>query len=381
MRIALDARTVYRRNRRGTGKNLIDLYRRVAALRPAWRVTGFHREASPDTNALPTPFAAERRIEMPGDRFDVWQRFRLPMAAWSDAADVLHCPANECPAFFTVPTLVTIHDLIPLDLPQGRDPASVQRFERSIRHACKHAHGIVCPSRYTAHRLVADFGANPDRITVNAWAPDSSMRRVDANEWLPVLNRYGVRTPMVIHFGSSEPRKNTARVLEAWARLDAGARKEWTLLVVGLDAPTIDTMNAFAKARGIDTSVRLHGFADERDIPTLLSAADVLAYPSLSEGFGLPVLDAWVAGAAVLTSDRTSLPEVTGDAGLSVDPSDTDAIAGALASLTRDASLRVELAQRGLRRLADYTWDATATRFIDAVERIAHARTASRRAA
>ena len=119
------------------------------------------------------------------------------------------------------------------------------------------------------------------------------------------------------------------------------------------------------------SSVRLWGFADDRDLPTLLSAAGALAYPSLSEGFGLPILEAWAAGTPVLCSNVTSLPEVAGDAALQIDPTRASAIANGLAQMLRNKRLRHELAVLGRERLAYFSWQATAERFIETIQRAA----------
>jgi glycosyltransferase involved in cell wall biosynthesis len=311
----------------------------------------------------------QRHIEMPGDRFDAWSRLRLPLAAWRDGAEVLHCPANECPSWLPIPTVVTIHDLIPLDMPAGRSAADVRRFEQSITNAIHKTNWIICPSQYTRARLVDDFGANGERITVNAWAPDSAMELVPAARAQAAAEHYDVTRPFVLHFGATAPRKNTRRVLQAWADLPAVLRQQWQLLVVGLDVPALAAMRELAERMKVTDSVRLHTFAPESHVAALLSAATILAYPSLSEGFGLPILDAWVAHTAVLTSDATSLPEVAGNAALLVEPTDAGAIRDGLRRLMLDEPLRGRLIASGLARLPQYTWSNTVSRFANVLQR------------
>ncbi len=369
MRIGLDARTIYQSFRRGTGKNLIDLYRHLAAVRPQWRVLAYHRLPGAVPPLLPSPFVEPRMIEMLGDRFDAWSRWRLPVAARSDQVDVLHCPANTCPYWMPVETIVTVHDLIPLDMPEDRPAAQVRRFEQSIHAACHRAAWIVCPSDYTRNRLINDFDADPERVTVNHWAADSSITPVRREQYRPVLKKYGVAGRFVLHFGSDMPRKNTRRLIEAWAMLRPEVRKEYQLLIVGLEGPALHEMAQQVDRFGL-VSVRLHGFADEADLPALLSASTLLAYPSLSEGFGLPILDAWGAGTAVLTSHVTSLPEVAGDAALLIDPADVCSIARGLSRLLCDARLRGELNAKAQHRLKQFSWEKTSQRFAWVLEQV-----------
>jgi glycosyltransferase involved in cell wall biosynthesis len=389
MRIALDARTIYQPARRGIGKTLVELYRHVAALRPDWSVLALHRGgapagAEPGAPGLP-PNIHPHRIEMLGDRADAWLRLRLPLAAWRGGADLLHCPANRCPSWLPLPTVVTIHDLIPLDQPDAYDPALVRRFERSVAVACRRAAWVLCPSAYTRDQLVARYGANAQRITVNPWAPLSSLGRPPTEAPAALLARYGVTQPFVLHFGSTEPRKNSHRLIEAWAATERTARRGWQLLIVGLNGlnPGTSACAALATAAqrlGVGDSVLLRGFAPESDLPGLLAAAGVLAYPSLAEGFGLPILDAWASDLPVLTGNRTSLPEVAGDAALLVDPLDPCAMARGLAHLMQDAQLREDLVARGRVRRQTYSWPATAARFIDTLETVAAAGTRRRAA-
>lgn len=372
MRIGLDARTIYWPTRRGTGKNLIDLYGYVAQMQPTWEIRAYHRLAQPLNEViLPQANIIDHFMDMPGDRYHCWERIRLPWQAWKDNVDVLHCPANTCPSVFPVPTMVTIHDLIPLDMPAGRKPEVVEHFRRSILRACKRASWIITPSLYTRNRLVTEFGANPNRITVNAWAADSNMRYIPESQCQETLLRYAIDRPYVIHFGASAPRKNTRRVIESWAMVNHHARRNWQLVIVGLDEKTMLKARKQIDNLGITSHVNLNGFVPEEDIAPLLSGAEILAFPSLSEGFGLPILDAFTANTAVLTSDVTSLPEVAGDAALLVNPEDSVSIANGLARMMKDRCYRRELINAGHNRLLHYTWQATTERYLQAVQQAA----------
>ncbi len=384
MRIALDARTVYRPQRRGTGKNLIDLYAHLAEARPGWRVTAYHRARplTPDlAGLLPRRVATPKRIEMMGDRYDAWGRLRLPMAARRDRVDVLHCPANMCPAWMPVPTVVTIHDLIPLQPNSGVPDGFKRRFESSVRTACRKAAVIITPSQFTRQQLLDGYKADAHRVVVNPWAADSRMRPVTPRAAEATLLKYGVRRPFVLHMGAADPRKNTRRLLHAWSISDIGRSGCCHLLVIGLDGPTARSLQQTVEQFGIAGTVRLCGFADEDDMAALFSIAELIAYPSLAEGFGLPILDAWSAKTPILVSDTTSLPEVAGDAAAIVDPTDACGIARTMTRILRDKHTRMELVQRGLKRLEQYTWRSTAQRFAGVLESAVGGHTLSRAAA
>ncbi len=374
MRIALDARTLFADQLRGIGKTLGTLYRHLLRVRPDWQVIAYHRQRQPTAPALDHPNVRPRFIEMPGDRLGAWERFRLPLAAWRDGADVLHCPANTCPSWLPTDTIATIHDLIPLDMAEHRDPADVAQFERGVRHACRQAGIIMCPSSFTRSQLAERFNVSASRMRVIPWGPTESMRYVGPDAWTNMLERYDVRSPFALHFGATAERKNTARVLRAWAKRATRGEHGWQLVVVGLPEPFRQQMRDLAVSLGIERSVSLHGYVSEAELPTLLSAADMLLFPSLAEGFGVPLLEAWATRTPVLTSSAASLPEIASEAALFVDPHDTDSIAHGVDRLIAQPQLRHDLIIRGLRRLNDFSWQATVDSFASTLESIVASR-------
>ncbi len=363
MRVAVDARHIYRRNRRGTGKNLIDLYRRIAAMQATWQFVLFHQLDGSDDPFCGLQRVANVQIDIRGDRLNLWEQVRLPLAAKAARADVLHCPANTSPRWPLVPTVVTIHDLIPLQL--GLATSASRKWGRNVAAAARRACRVIAPSEYTKRQIVAAFGVQGDKITVNHWAADEACREViDSAELNRVRAKYGLSRdrPYVLGFGSSDPRKNSERVVTAWAAIPRRLRRDYALLIVGVEGCTLGTLRARVNSLELAGTCHVCGFAPEEDLPALMSGATVLCYPSLSEGFGLPVLDAFACNTAVLTSNTTSLPEVAGDAAVLVDPEDCQSIAEALAELLRNERQRQELVARGRARLKKFTWQACAER-------------------
>jgi len=361
MLLSLDARTVHSTRRRGTGKNLVDLYRRLAVMRPGWRFVMFHRGQGHDDPFAGLPNVEGRKIEMPGDRWDLWERVRLPLAARATRACLLHCPANTGPRWPLVPMVLTIHDLIPLE-EEFRTPESAS-WGRRVGAGARKARRILTPSEYSKRCIVETFGIPADKIIVNPWAADAASRQVtDPAELERVRAKYGLPPdrPYVFGFGAADPRKNAERILSAWAGLGERRRREFVLLLVGIQAPAMDAFRSRARSLGLDKECLLHGFADQDDLPALLSGATALCYPSLSEGFGLPLLDAFACGTPVLTSNGTSLPEVAGEAAVLVDPRGVESIREGLERLLGDESLRRDLVRRGLDRLKRYSWEACA---------------------
>ncbi len=375
MRIVVDAREAYHPRPRGTGKNLIDLYATLASQRPDWSFLLAHEREGSIAAFRGLANLAERQVTLPipgAWRFDLWQRLRLPLLARAARADILHAPGNEGPEFPGARMVATIHDLIPLEI--APDAPETAAFLARVGRTARAARHIITPSAYSKGRIAEVLGVEPGRITVIPWAPDAKLRRVeDPCELDRVRAVYGLAPgePYAFSFGAKDPRKNTERLVEAFARVPGPLRGAFRLLVVGIQDDALAGFRAAADRLGIGDRVSLNGFAAEGDIAGLLSGASVLCFPSRSEGFGLPILDAFVCGTPVLTADRTSLPEVVGDAGVLVDPDSTEAIADGLARLLGDESLRAELASRGFARLAGYTWDRVARQAAEVFERVA----------
>lgn len=375
--IGLDARSIHAQTRRGTGKNLIDLYTNVLKLNPGWRVIGYHRDD--DSLGIDHPNYIPRRIEMPGDRVNAWFRWRLPYASMRDHVDLMHYPANLCPNWLPTPTLLTVHDLLPLNA----DNTMARQFRQSLKTAKQRRLNVITPSAYTARQLAQQHGIESDQVTVNHWAPDSGMSHItDLVEHRLLSYRYGVSRPYLLHFGAPEARKNTAKVIEAFSHISPRIRKQVQLLIVGIDNPTLlEQFRNQAESLGIeDRELIIHGFADEADLSALYSFACALVYPSLSEGFGLPIVDAFLTQLPVICSQTTSLPEVAGNAAVFVNPESTAQITQAMQLIISDEALRERLIERGTERLNIFNWKATTQRFVKAVERTTHTREVRRAA-
>lgn len=368
MRIALDARTVFAANRRGTGKNLIDLYSQVAQAKPDWEFVMLHRDEH-NTN----PFAGMNNVrqktgEIVGDRWNMWLNVRLPALAKAARVDALHCPANVSPFLNLVPMILTVHDLIPMHCPDRR---YASWWRMNVARGVQRARLVLTPSEFSRQQILNEFGDFADKVVVNQWAPDTGCRFIeDAAEIEKVREKYLVPPGkrFFLSFGARDGRKNTRRLVEAWKCLPEDLRKDCSLLIVGLNKPAMREFTVLLDELNLRKDCVLHGFAPEEDVSALLSGADALCYVSLHEGFGLPILDAFVCRTAVLSSSTTSLPEIAGDAAMLVDPENTDEICSGLQRLMTDSALRKSLAEKGLSRVKEFAWDKCVERYVNAVQ-------------
>lgn len=265
--------------------------------------------------------------------------------------------------------VVTVQDLSCLHFPQFHPRVRRMLFRLSIRRAARLADVIIVPSAATRRDLVTRFPSAEARIRVVPLAQGERFAPLRPDESVPVIGRYGLSHHGYLLFvGNIEPRKNLLALLEAYGRMRAGTRLSPRLVIVGGPGWMNRPIHKAAAASPFAADIVFPGHVPEADLPALMSGALAFVYPSLYEGFGLPLLEAMACGTPVITSNRSSLPEVAGDAALLVDPDDRSALAEAMTRITEDEALRETLRERGLRRARRYSWDETARMTVDAYE-------------
>ena len=276
--------------------------------------------------------------------------------------DILHVQYTA-PPLAPCPVVVTIHDLSFEHLPQTFKRRSWMQLRLTVRRTARRAAHVIAPSEFTRRDLIETYKLDPARVTAIPLAAAEHFRRVeDALEIERVRRLYGIRSEYVLAVGSIQPRKNIARLVRAYSglRRERGRSNLPQLVLVGKQAWLYGETLRAVEEEGVRDCVRMTGYVSEGDLPALYTGALCFAYPSYFEGFGLPPLEAMRCGTPVLVGDRTSLPEVVGDAALTADPFDTASLARALARLIDDAALRAELRARGLKRASAFDWRDTA---------------------
>jgi glycosyltransferase involved in cell wall biosynthesis len=253
--------------------------------------------------------------------------------------------------------VLTIHDLSVYDFPSGFNATYKAVYRTLYSILPRRVHRLLTVSEFTRRRITDLFGLPPERVGVVPNAPSPHFRPLDAKSVESTLGRLGVGRPYVFALGAISARKNFIRLLQAWERIQ-GRWQGHRLVIVGTAGLQ------FADGGGLgqlpERAVLLNHVPDD-DLVALYNGADVVAYPSLYEGFGLPVVEAMACGTPVLTSDTSSMPEVAGDAAFLVDPWSVDAIAAGLEALLSDKGLRNELSLRGLARAAAFSWERSAS--------------------
>lgn len=257
--------------------------------------------------------------------------------------------------------VVTIYDLSFMVHPEFHVEVNVQHCLAGTRAALERADAILAISEHTRRDLVDRLGARPERIIVTPLAHNPTYKPVtDALRLASVQRRYDLPERFVLFVGTLEPRKNLMRLVQAYATLPPSLRRHVSLVIAGGPGWLSESLRREVGERGLADRVRFIGYVRDEDMASLYSLATVFAYPSLYEGFGLPVLEAMACGVPVLTSNVSSLPEVAGGAAVLVAPTDVEAIADGLTQLLDDGALAAKLVARGLEWSTNFSWDRCA---------------------
>lgn len=299
-----------------------------------------------------------------------WEQAVLPLLLRRSGADVLHSPHHHTPLAAGLPRVVTFHDLTFLLLP-GRYPIARRFYMRGVtRASARVADAIIAPSETVRGDIMRALGLPAERViaipeaAAPQYAPVEDMEALDRTR-----RRYGLPNRYILSVGSLEPGKNRGRLILAYDSLKLGA--DCPLIIAGQPAWQYDGELDLIRQLALEQTVRFLGYVPDEDMPALYSGATMLAFPSLYEGFGLPVLEAMACGTPVITATGSAPAEIADGAALLIDPRDVEALAGALRRLLSDEPLRADLRTRGLDLAARYSWAETARKTLAVYESVA----------
>jgi len=371
MHVAIDARYVAT-TQSGVGMYTANLVQALAALDSENRYTYIIRHGQPPLRVGENFTPWTTRISFENHWVgDLWQNCYLPFKLRARQADLFHGPAVFLPLTkLGFRTVVTIHDLVAFRFPETVPVKYGLYMRLMIRLAVRSADRVIAASLQTRDDLVERLRVPAEKIAVIHEGLDQSFQPVrNPARLAEVRRRDGLRGPYILFVGNLEPRKNLVRLIEAFGRLKARHTLPHQLIVAGKRGWLYRSIFEAVERLGLRDDVIFTGYVPAEDLPALYAMADLFAFPSLYEGFGLPVLEAMACGTPVLTARTGSLPEVAGEAAWYVDPLDVEALADGMARILTDPGTRADLVDRGLLQAKRFTWAKTAAATLDIYRR------------
>ncbi len=362
----------------GISQYIISLLREFADLRAGEEtdVMVFEDEVDifvPEKSSI-TPVCFGDRIR-PTIMNILWHQFELGRRCKQREYDMLFLPAANRRVPFKVPcpTVGTVHDFSSLHVKGKYDPARMFYIKTVLPALVRRLDRVLTVSESSKRDIVEYARVPPEKVFVTPLAADRHMfaPREQEEAAARVAGKYGIKPPYVIYVSRIEhPGKNHVRLIRAFERLKESESLPHQLVLAGSDWGRADEVHRVAAECSCASDIVFTGFAPNEDIPDLYCGAHAFVFPSLYEGFGLPVLEAMTAGVATACSNLSSMPEVAGNAALQFDPYDEEQITEALRALLTDSTVRTECQERGLARSREFTWRKTAERTLELIEQL-----------
>jgi len=299
----------------------------------------------------------------------IWEQTVLPVLARRLRLDLLHSTHYSSPLARRVPSVVTFCDMTFVQRPEVHVPVKRLLFPWLMRASVARARRLIAISESTRRDMLVTYALEPERVVTVPLAAGPQWRPQPAEQVREIAARYGLEPRRyVLYVGVLEPRKNVHRLVEAFARI-AAARPGLVLALGGKRGWMADAVDAAIARAGLGERIRRLGYVANADLPPLVGGAAAFVYPSLYEGFGLPVLEAMSCGAPVITTNVSSMPEVAGDGALMVEPEDVGALASAIERVLDDRAFAADLGRRALAAASRFSWARCARETVDVYER------------
>ncbi len=358
MKIAIEARPVKWSYGTGIGNYTYSLINKLNEIDHKNEYTFLCPDNQPNSYI---PFSRDYSFySLPKD--DHREEIEIPFWLSKEQVDLFHLPQNgfRIPAQCSCKLVVTVHDLIPYFLPEMVRPSFLKRFTSEMPVIVDRSDRIITVSNTSKQDIINVFKINPNKIVVIPSAPTLSyhpLPNVETRNWL--YKNYGLKKPYILYVGGLNPRKNVAELVYAYSKIRRDLPKGQSLVILGPDGKHRSKLQILGEALNITNEELIFpGFIDTAELPYFYNGADLFVYPSLYEGFGLPPIEAMACGTPVITSNVSSLPEVVGEAALTINPYDTLSLAESILKVLSDEALRLELSKKGLRHSSKYNWNS-----------------------
>ncbi len=369
MQIAIEAR-VLSGKRLGVARYLYNLLRFFPEISDSNQFY-LYADYRPIDQSIQHPQIHYRTLK--GPRRFLWRHFLLPLEQYKKHFDLLFVPSYSVPLLKMGKTVVTIHDIIPLKHPEWSRRNERIRFATTVKRLAHKVDSIIAASEATKNDLLEFTRTDPNKIEVIYLGVDDHFKVLDKKaEFENFSKKFNLLVPFILYVGAIHPRRNIKRLLEAFRLLKLDTKTEHKLVLIGtfFQSSWKQQIQQYIQQKKLENEIIWLDYITDEELVQFYNFADVFIYPSLYEGFGLPVLEAMACGTPVVTSNSTSLSEVAGDAALLVNPFEIEEIAEALKTIIWKKDIKIGLIEKGKKRASLFTWQKAAQQTIQLFEKI-----------
>lgn len=368
MKIGIEGQRLFRKKKHGMDMVALELIKYLQQIDHENEYVVFVKPDE-DTSALQES-SNFKIVALEGGSYPMWEQKALPKAAYEYGCDLLHCTSNTAPIKSKVPVMITLHDIIYLESISifKKGGTWYQKFGNLYRRwvvprVVKSSKKIITVSKFERDRIHDFFGFNKDDnrlVAVYNGVSEHFKPVVDPTILKEIREKYSLPVHYFFFLGNTDPKKNTEGVLRAYNDYVKQTKNPASLVMLDYEESALNQLLQDIGAKSLRDKIHLPGYVINTHLPAIYSMADIFLYPSLRESFGIPMLEAMGCGVPVITSNTSSMPEVSGGAAKIIDPYHPKEITQAIIELQKNTELREKLKQDGLRQAAKFTWLAMA---------------------
>jgi len=373
MRIGIEAQRLFRPQKHGMDRVALELIKNLQVLD---KKNEYFIFVKPDVdNKVISSTDNFHIVEVEGGAYPIWEQFKLPKLAKAYNCDVLHCTSNTAPLALKIPLITTLHDVIFKEgsvLEQLTSSASWYQkignlYRRLIVNGIvKKSDRLITVSNFERQNISKIYKLDDSKIqTVHNGVNENFKGKIDDKAKARVKQKYNLPDHFLLHLGNTDPRKNTARVLKAFYMYIYVYAEDLKLVLVGLNEAKLSSiLKSIDLEEELSDKIIPTGYVVDKDLPVLFSLSELFLFPSLREGFGIPIIEAMACGTPVITSNTSSMPEVAGDAACLVNPNSTENIYEGIVKVRTDQNYRKQLSKKGFARYTSFSWENAAKRVL-----------------
>ena len=370
MKIGIEGQRLYRKKKHGMDMVALELIKNLQKIDTENEYVIF---VKPDEDNTCIPNAPNFKIvELGGGPYPTWEQIALPRAAKNEGCELLHCTSNTGPIWSKVPLITILHDIIYLESVSifKKSGTWYQKFGNMYRRlvvppVARKSKKVITVSNFEKDRIRNFMGLGDNLTAIYNGVGEHFVKITDKDVLLKAKQKYKLPDNFMFFLGNTDPKKNTPNVLKAFADFNSRSETKYKLVMLDYEENALmQVLNGIGHPE-IRTDIVMAGYVPNAEMPAIINQCKVFLYPSLRESFGIPILEGMACGVPVITSNTSSMPEISGDAAILVDPTKPDEIVSAIERILGDEKFRDALCEKGIERAAQFSWKHMAEKYLE----------------